>query len=109
LGIWSPEIRMNAAAPFGVVRYQVTDERSQPVEGYTFDDCVPLEADDRFDWPLQWKQALTSELIGKVVRIELEFQNANIYSLIAAYHLLDAQDQWLMKEDKPIDPSRFDY
>ncbi len=109
LGIWSPEIRMNAAAPFGVVRYQVTDERSQPVEGYTFDDCVPLEADDRFDWPLQWKKTRTSELIGKVVRIELEFQNANIYSLTAAYHLLDAQDQWLMKEGKPIDPSRFDY
>ena len=44
-----------------------------------------------------------------VVRLEVEFQNANIYSLTAAYHFLDAQDQWMLKEGKEIDASRFDY
>jgi len=109
LGIWSPEITLNAAAPYGVVRYQITDETSRPIEGFTFDDCVPLENDDRFDWPIRWKNANTQDLLNKVIRLELEFRNANIYSLSMAYHMLDAQDHWLMKEGQSIDPSRFDY
>lgn len=109
LAVWSPDITLNASAPFGEVRYQITDERSQPVEGFTFDDCLPLQGEDQFDWKLRWKEAETSILIAKVIRLELEFQSANIYSLAAAYHFLDAQDQWMLKEGKQIDTSRFDY
>ena len=109
LAVWSPEITLNASAPFGEVRYQITDEQSQPVEGFTFEDCVPFQGEDQFDWELRWKAADSSDLIGKVIRLELEFQTANIYSLTAAYHFLDAQDQWMLKEGKQIDTSRFDY
>jgi hypothetical protein len=109
LAVWSPEITLNASAPFGEVRHQITDERSQPVVGFTFDDCVPFQGEDQFEWQLRWKTADTSDLTGKVIRLEMEFQNANIYSLTAAYHFLDAQDQWMLKEGKQIDTSRFDY
>jgi hypothetical protein len=109
MGVWSDDIHLNAAAPFGAVRFQLTDERSQPIEGFTFDDCVPFEAADSLNHPLRWKNAKTSDIAGKVIRIELEFENANIYSLTAAYHMLDAQDQWLLKEGKPIDTTRFDF
>jgi hypothetical protein len=34
---------------------------------------------------------------------------AQIYSLTASCHFLDAQDQWMLKEGKEIDTSRFDY
>ena len=102
LAVWSPDITLNASAPFGEVHYQITDEQSQPVEG-------SLQDEDQFDWKLRWKEADTSVLTGKVIRLELEFQSANIYSLTAAYHFLDAQDQWMLKEGKQIDTSRFDY
>ncbi|MHC4994076.1 MAG: hypothetical protein ACYTGQ_03390 [Planctomycetota bacterium] len=109
MGVWSDDIHLNAAAPYGEIRYQLTDERSQPIEGFTFDDCEPFKADDQLDWPLRWKNAKTGDIAGKVIRLELQFENANIYSLTAAYHMLDAQDQWLLKEGKPIDTSRFDF
>ncbi len=109
LGLWSHEILLNAAAPFGMVRYQITDEKSKPVEGFTYEDCIPLKNNDVFDWSMEWKEGKISDLRGKVIRIEMEFYNAHIYSLITDYHFLDAQDHWLMKEGKPIDPSRFDY
>jgi hypothetical protein len=109
LALWSPDITLNAAAPFGEVRYQVTDERSQAVAGFTFDDCVPLRGDDRLDWKLHWKDATPSDLLGKVLRLEFQFENARIYSLAADYHMLDALDHWLLQEGKQIDPHRFDY
>jgi len=109
MGIWSSEILLNAAAPYGEVRYQVTDEASRPIEGYTFDACVPLKFGDATEWNMVWKGVNVSDLIGKVIRIEIEFFNAHIYSLTAAYHMLDAQDQWLLKDGKAIDPSRFDH
>jgi hypothetical protein len=109
MGIWSSDILMNASAPFGMVRYQITDEKSQPIEGFTFEDCIPLRDNDSLDYPMQWKNRKVNDLLGKVIRIEIEFYNARIYSLTAAYHMLDAQDKWLMDEGKEIDPSRFDY
>lgn len=109
LGIWSDAIHLNASAPFGEVRYQVTDEKSQPIEGFTFADCLPLRTDDQLKFQMRWKQASVNDLAGKVVRIEIEFQNAQVYSLTCAYHMLDAEDQWLMKDGKPVDTSRFDY
>lgn len=109
LGIFSPEIVLNAAASFGEVRFQVTDEKSQPLEGYTFKDCISLKNNDSQKWPLLWKNKSSVDLIGKVIRFEFEFYNANIYSVTAAYHMLDAQDQWLIKDGNTIEPARFDY
>jgi hypothetical protein len=109
LGIWSTDIKINASAPFGVVRYQVTDEKSKPIEGFTFDECIPLQDNDSVNWPMQWEKGKVSDLSGKVIRLEIEFYNAKIYSLTAAYHMLDAQDKWLIEDSKTIDPSRFDY
>lgn len=109
LGIWSSDILLNASALFGMVRYQVTDEKSQPIEGFTFEDCLPLQDKDSLNYRMQWKNGKISDLYGKVIRLEIEFYNAGIYSITANYHVLDAQDKWLMDEGKEIDPSRFDY
>jgi hypothetical protein len=109
MGIWSSDILLNASAPFGLVRYQVTDEKSQPIENFTFEECIPLQANDALNWSMQWQKGKLTDLIGKIIRIEIEFYNAKIYSLTTAYHMLDAQDKWLIEDGKTIDPSRFDY
>ena len=47
IALWTPEITMNADARYGEIRFQLTDEKSQPIEGFTFDDCVPFRRKQR--------------------------------------------------------------
>ncbi|MDA1068693.1 MAG: hypothetical protein O3C43_19580 [Verrucomicrobia bacterium] len=91
------------------MRFQLTDEKSQPIEGFTFDDCLPISRDNVLNANLTWKQANLSTVTNKVLRLEVKFRNANIYSLAMNHHFLDAQDQWLIKDGKPIDHRLFDY
>lgn len=110
LVLWAPSIRLNAAANYGEVRFQITDERSEAIPGFGFDDCVPLRAADALDHPLTWKKnADLAQVVGQPIRIELEFRNADIYALDLSHHFLDAQDMWLLKEGLRVDPTLFDY
>ncbi|MEM7143794.1 MAG: hypothetical protein AAF591_01585 [Verrucomicrobiota bacterium] len=110
LTIFSPNLSLNADAAHGTIQYQVTDHESHPVEGFTFDDCIPIEGEDSITSPLQWKnQDSLNPIVGKAVRLEFRFQNARIYALYADYHFLDAQDKWLLLDNKDIDRNRFDF
>ena len=100
---------MNARAPFGEVFFQVTDMKSQPIEGFTFGDCVPIRQDDSMTWPLLWRARKLDELTNKVIRLEVRFRNANIYSFRGDYHFLDAQDWSMVDDGKSIDTSLFDF
>lgn len=104
------EVTVNAQAPFGEVLFQITDMKSQPIEGFTFDNCLPMKRDDSIAWPLLWwgKKKL-DELVNKVIRLEVRFRNANIYSFQADYHFLDAQDWSMIDDGKSIDTSLFDF
>ena len=42
------------------------------------------------------------ELIGRVLRLEIKFRNANLFAIDMAHHFLDAQDRWLLMDDKKI-------
>jgi len=59
--------------------------------------------------PLKWKNTGLSAALDRPVRLEVKFRNARIYSLSLSHHFLDAQDQWLLKDGKKIDPNRFDF
>jgi hypothetical protein len=109
LAIWTPEILINAEARFGEVLYQITDEKSVPVEGFTFDDCAALQAQDDLGYPLAWKDVSLDAVVGKVIRLEFRWRNAKIYSLAASYHFLDAHDQWMLYDGKTIDTELFDF
>lgn len=100
---------MNAEGKYGEVRFQITDEKSQPVDGFTFDECAPLRDEDSLSWELKWKEARLEDVVGKVIRLEVTFRNARIYSLTAACHFLDAQDMWMLYDGKKIDSSMFDF
>lgn len=107
--LFEPGITINTNAQYGELRFQLTDEKSQPIEGFTFDDCLPISRDNVLNANLTWKQANLSTVTNKVLRLEVKFRNANIYSLAMNHHFLDAQDQWLIKDGKPIDHRLFDY
>ncbi len=109
MAIFSDQVYLNARAPFGEIRYRLTDEKSTPIAGFTFEQCIPLKLNDHMKWPLRWTEGQLNQIKGKVVRLELEFHNARIYALYMDYHMLDAQDMWLIRENQPIDTRRFDY
>ena len=109
MAIFSDEIYLNAQAPFGEIRYQLTDEKSVPIQGFTFNNCKPLKLEDQMKWPLRWEGSSLDQIKGKVVRLEMEFHNANIYAFYMDYHMLDAEDMWLIKEGQTIDTQWFDY
>lgn len=109
LAFWTPELQVNLQASHGLARFQITDEKSQPLEGFRFEDCVPLKYVDGTSLPVAWKKAKLDAVVGKVVRLEVELQNAELYSLSAAYHFLDANDKWRLLDEKEIDTRLFDY
>ena len=96
-----PQLRLNANAPHGEVRFQLTDLRSQPLPGYTFDDCVPVKEQDRLDAVVAWKDKDLTDQIGKVTRLEVTFRNARLYALrVVDFHFCDALDVALLGDGK---------
>jgi len=100
--LFSPEIKINANAAYGEVRFQLTDEASEPIDGFSFDDCKPLRGSDVLAHSLQWKHAELNSVLNQPLRLEVEFRQANIYAFEMAHHFLDAQDLWLLKDGKPV-------
>ena len=100
---------MNAQATYGEISFQITDLQSQPIEGFTFDDCLSMKQEDSLAWPLLWREKKLDELVNQVIRLEVRLRNANVYSFHGDYHFLDAQDQWMIYDGKPIDTSLFDF
>ena len=106
--IFKPEIKINANASYGEIRFQLTNEKSEPLEGFRFDDCQSFKGIDRIAHSLRWTGDLKS-LLNQPLRLEVEFRQANIYSLEMSHHFLDAQDLWLLKAGKQVPSLRFDF
>ena len=82
----------------------MTDLRSKPIAGYTFDDCVPLKEVDALDAPLRFRdKADLSDLMNRPIRLQMKFRGARIHAMRGQFHWLDALDVALLKDDKPID------
>jgi len=104
----SAQLSINAAADFGEVRFQLTDLKSQPLPGYSFDDCLPMRNANSLNHELKWKETASEPLVGKMVRLELEFRQANLFAIYGDWHFIDAQDMWLLEDGKPVPGKRFD-
>lgn len=107
--LWQPEILLNAEASYGEILFQITDEKSRPLPGFGFADCVPLRAADQLRHPLAWRQADLNSVLRQPVRLEFRFRNASLYGITASHHFLDAQDAWLLKHGQPLETTLFDY
>ena len=107
----APAIHINAAANYGEVRFQLTNEKSQPIEGFSFEDCIPMRGKDSLKHPLQWKNDIDLQtVLNQPLRLEIKFRQANLYSLEMDHHFLDAHDMWLLKDGKSLPKKpRFDF
>ncbi|MEK6239493.1 MAG: hypothetical protein N2C14_32645, partial [Planctomycetales bacterium] len=102
LALFDDHLTVNAQAAFGEIRFQLTDMKSQPVEGFTFEDCVPLKEADSLAHPVSWRKGILRDCLNKVVRLEVQMRNAQLYAFTGNFHFLDAQDQWMIDDGKPI-------
>ncbi len=97
--VFGAEFTMNAEALTGEVQFELRDTMNESLEGYTFDDCIPLKFDDAQKHPLKWKNKKSlKEFIGGQVRLHIRFYNARIYSFRGDYHITDAHDMRLLKD-----------
>ena len=75
------EVELNAQAPAGWVRVQVTDPQGNPLPGYTFADSAVLH-DDQTAWVPTWKSGETlTALADKMIRLEIQLENARLYAV----------------------------
>ena len=104
-----PRIGVNVDARFGEVQFQLTDEKSRPLDGFSFDDCVVLQDVDVLDQEVAWEGAELESVLNRLLRLEVKFRNAHIYSFTMDHHFLDAMDRWLLQDNKALDTHLFNY
>ncbi len=88
------DLNINFKAPYGRIRVQASDLHFNPIEGFTFDDCVPLQGDE-LHAPVRWKSKTSQDLVdmGQSCRLEFEMFEANIYAVRWTCEYLDYADQ----------------
>ncbi len=101
-------LTVNAVADYGELRFQLTDVKSQPIDGFTFDDCEPLRHASALRHPLKWKEADLKTVLMQPLRLEIQFRQANLFALHGDWHWIDAQDLWLLDDGQPIPMKLFD-
>jgi len=81
LKLHSPELLLNVISPFATVQVQINQE-DKPVEGYTYDDCLPIKG-DHLAFPLKWKGGSLDRFCGTNhwIRVQIRFDQAEIFSL----------------------------
>jgi len=96
------EAGLNLDAAGGTARVRVVTARNLPVPGYGFDDCAAL-TEDRTDWTPRWGGGRTlNDLAGRMVRIEVEMQNAKLYALRGNFVLSRMEEVRLFEKDKTV-------
>lgn len=99
----APEITASIDARYGEVRFQVTNIKSEPIAGLTFEDCEPLRGIDETERPIRWKGARLDGQLQQPLRLEMKFYGANLYGLRANWQWLDAQGMYMLEDGKSVD------
>ena len=75
------ELSVNANACLGSLSVALLNDKGQPYEGFSFEDCVALTHTDAVDHKITWKNASLKELIGKSVHIAIRLDGALLYTV----------------------------
>jgi len=75
------QITASIDARYGEARFQLTNVKSEPLAGLTFEDCEPIRGVDDTERPIRWKNAQLDSRLGQPLRLEMKFTGANVYGL----------------------------
>lgn len=73
------KMTLNVDAEGGKVKVQVLDENSNPVPGFTLDDCQSITTDS-LDAPVKWTGHSLRELADTPVHLEFSLRNARLFA-----------------------------
>jgi len=87
------DLSFNINAACGTVRFALLEKYGQPIEGFSFDDCIPFEYDDCLDVKPRWKEHDLSEVLETQLRVAIELNGAILYCIsgTARPHVRQAQ------------------
>ena len=87
------DLSFNINAACGTVRFALLEKYGEPIEGFSFDDCIPFEYDDSVDVRPKWKEHDFSEMVGKQLRVAVELNGAILHCIsgTARPHVRQAQ------------------
>jgi hypothetical protein len=77
------ELVVNADAGNGELKVSVTDEKRKVVPGFDYTDCEPLTG-NAVAHPVKWRGASLDSMRGKVLRLEFQLREADLYTFRAA-------------------------
>lgn len=81
-----PELKINIQCPSGDARVQISDDSGKPLEGFSFDDCVPFTGDDLF-WEPQWTSGKSlSDVLRQPVRIEVQMYRGRLFAIRGGFY-----------------------
>jgi len=79
-----PVLKINVQVPVGDVRAQISNEAGQPLQGFSFEDCVPFRGDELF-WQPAWKSGKSlRDVLGQPVRVDVQCTAAGCTPSVAA-------------------------
>jgi len=77
----TPEIYVNAAAPRGEIKIEVCEMLGEPIEGFTFDDCRPVQGDGIAQQVTWAKDADLAKIVRTAIRLRVRARRADLYSV----------------------------
>ena len=83
LGWPGGDLVVNADAHAGEMKVRVSDELRKPVAGFNYDD-MPFFKSDAVSQEITWKGGSLDALKGKVIRLEFQLKDADLYTFRAA-------------------------
>ena len=75
------EIRVNCNALSGSLTVALLNADGTPIEGFGFEDCIPITRQDSIEDALRWKEHNTDELTGKRIRLAFRLDGVLLYSV----------------------------
>ena len=98
-------ILINADASRGQIRVEICDESGQPIEGFRFKDCKPIQADGTA-LPVQWTSAGDpSKVVRKPIRLRVRAHRADLYS-VSLPNGNASPRYWEFREIRCLNPMR---
>ncbi|MBN2852650.1 MAG: hypothetical protein JXQ23_07940 [Clostridia bacterium] len=82
------DLRINVRCPWGSIRVQILDEEGKPLNGFSYDDCIPFTGDSLF-WHPEWKKKkFIDAKSNKRRQLELEITTGEIYAIRGDFEML---------------------
>ena len=76
---------VNADAHAGEMKVRVSDELRKPIAGFDYDDAPPFTGDS-VAHEVKWNGKSLDEMKGKVIRLEFQLKDADLYTFRAVPH-----------------------